>query len=281
MEIIKIDSDDYPRRLKEVKNAPKVIYAEGNKELLNKVIIAVVGSRKCTKYGEEQAKRFSSYLSSENFTIASGLAFGIDSVAHINSMENEGRTIAVIASGFDHIYPKENRQLFESILNNNGLVISEYPPDTEVDMHKFPKRNRIIAGISMATIVIEARFRSGSTITAHETFKQGKEVFCIPGDVDRKESAGTNALLMEGANLVTSPYQIESYFRNNDEKDEELESDKESMKVYRTLGLIPISINEIVKKSELPIQKVMEILFILETEEKIIQLPGNQYKVNK
>lgn len=166
MTIIKITDNRYPKRLLDIKNPPKQLYVEGNAELLNNKSLAIVGSRKCTSYGIKYAKEFASEISKNDITIVSGLAIGIDTIAHQFSKDSIGRTIAVVGCGLDHIYPKENEELFRQIVENDGCIISEYPNGTEVDTKKFPERNRIISGISIGVLVIEAAHRSGSTITA-------------------------------------------------------------------------------------------------------------------
>lgn len=166
MKIIKITDSKYPKRLLEIKNPPKQLYVKGNTKLLNHDSLAIVGSRKCTSYGIKYAKEFASEISKNNITIISGLAIGIDSVAHEFSKDSKGRTIAVVGCGLDKIYPKENEELFKQILENDGCIISEYPLGTEINTKNFPRRNRIISGISMGVLVIEAVYKSGSTITA-------------------------------------------------------------------------------------------------------------------
>ncbi len=166
MKIIKITDSKYPKRLLDIKNPPKQLYVEGNDKLLNNHSIAIVGSRKCTSYGIKYAKEFASEISKNNITIVSGLAIGIDTIAHEFSKNSIGRTIAVVGCGLDHIYPKENEELFKQILENDGCIISEHPNSTKVDTKNFPKRNRIISGISMGVLVIETAYKSGSTITA-------------------------------------------------------------------------------------------------------------------
>ena len=183
--IIKLEDEDYPSRLSKINGAPKVLYVKGDYSLLSKISIAIVGSRKCDEYGKVQAKRFASYLSQKNICIISGLASGIDTMAHLYSMENIGKTVAVIASGFEHIYPTENQILFNKILENGGAVVSEFAPDTEIDMRKFPVRNRIISGLSVGVLVVEAKRKSGSMITGRFAIKQNKELFCIPRGVDK------------------------------------------------------------------------------------------------
>ena len=206
-DVIKIDQSDsdFPERLKNIPSKPKVLYIVGNIKLLNKKeIVAIVGTRDADKYGVEITKRFSKTLSENNICIISGLAKGIDTIAHLNSLSYKGRTIAVLASGFNHIYPKENEILVEKILKNDGLIISEYPPNQEIDMSKFRHRNRIISGMSLGVLVVEARLNSGSMITANLAIKQSKPVFCIPGNLTDPLSLGCNKLISNGANLVIS-----------------------------------------------------------------------------
>lgn len=171
MTIIKITDNIYPKRLLDIKNPPKQLYVEGNTELLNNNSLAIVGSRKCTSYGIKYAKEFASKISKNNITIVSGLAIGIDTIAHEFSKDSIGRTIAVVGCGLDQIYPKANEELFNQILENDGCIISEHPNGTRVDTKNFPKRNRIISGISMGVLVIEAKYRSGSTITARHRIR--------------------------------------------------------------------------------------------------------------
>lgn len=163
---IKITDNRYPKRLLDIKNPPEQLYVEGNTELLNNNSLAIVGSRKCTSYGIKYAKKFASEISKNNITVVSGLAMGIDTIAHEFSKNYIGRTIAVVGCGLDHIYPKENEELFKQILEDGGCIISEHPNGTKVDTKNFPKRNRIISGLSMGVLVIEAAYKSGSMITA-------------------------------------------------------------------------------------------------------------------
>ena len=177
MKTIKITDINYPKRLKEIKNPPKQLYIEGDEKLLNNKSIAIVGSRNCTNYGIKYAEEFAKELSKNNITIVSGLAIGIDTVAHEFSKDYKGKTIAVLGSGLDIIYPKENKELYKKILENGGCIISEYEKGTKIDSKNFPKRNRIVSGISLGILVIEAAYKSGSTITARLGFEQSKKVF--------------------------------------------------------------------------------------------------------
>ena len=179
IEIINKTDENYPKKLLQIKNPPKQLYVEGNSDLLNQTSIAIVGSRKATEYGKKYATIFAKKLAKAGISIVSGMATGIDSIAHIYSMKEDGKTIAVLGSGFNNIYPKENYYLYQKILQNRGCVITEYPPETEVDMANFPRRNRMISGLSIGVLVVEARKRSGSTITAKYAIQQKKEVFFV------------------------------------------------------------------------------------------------------
>ena len=202
---INMNSKYYPERLRNIDSPPKQIYCLGNIELLNyKNDIAMIGSRDCSLYGERVAKDFAYNLAKEDICIVSGLAKGIDSFSHIGALNAKGKTIAVLGSGLDNIYPKENIKLVEEIIKNNGLVISEYPLGTKPLKYHFPARNRIISGLSDSVLVVEARKNSGTNITVDFALEQGKDVFVIPGNIYSKTSDGTNFLITEGAIPVLS-----------------------------------------------------------------------------
>lgn len=205
--VIKVDinSKYYPERLRCIDNPPKELYCLGNLELLNyEKNIAIIGSRNCSYYGERVAKDFSFNLAKENVCIVSGLARGVDSFAHIGALSAKGKTIAVLGSGLDNIYPKENIKLAESIIKNNGLIISEYPLGTLPLKQHFPARNRIISGLSDNILVAEARKNSGTNITVNFALEQGKDVFVVPGNIYSRTSGGTNFMISEGAIPVLS-----------------------------------------------------------------------------
>ena len=205
--VIKVDmsSKFYPEKLRNIDSSPKQIYCLGNLELLNfKNSIAMIGSRNCSFYGEKAAKDFAFNLARNDICIISGLAKGIDSFSHIGALNAKGKTIAVLGSGLDNIYPKENIQLVENIIKNNGLVISEYTLGTKPLKQHFPARNRVISGLSDSVLVVEARKNSGTNITVDFALEQGKDVFVIPGNIYSKTSDGTNYLITEGAIPVLS-----------------------------------------------------------------------------
>ena len=202
---INMNSKYYPERLRNIDSPPKQLYCLGNLELLNyEKSIAIIGSRNCSYYGERATKDFAYNLAKEDVCIVSGLAKGIDSFAHIGALNAKGKTIAVIGSGLDNIYPKENLKLANSIIKNNGLIITEYPLGTKPLKQHFPARNRIISGLSKSVLVTEARKNSGTNITVNFALEQGKDVFVIPGNIYSKTSDGTNFMIMEGAIPVVS-----------------------------------------------------------------------------
>lgn len=204
--VVKIDLDSkwYPEKLKNISSPPKQLFCLGNLELLSKKSIAIIGSRNYSDYGKRVTFDFSFGLAKNDVCIVSGLARGIDSFAHKAALEMKGKTIAVLGSGLDVIYPKENTQLYHDIIANDGLIISEYPLGTKPEKQHFPARNRIISGLSDGVLVIEARKNSGTNITVDFALEQGKDVFVIPGNIYSKTSDGTNFLIKEGAIPVTS-----------------------------------------------------------------------------
>lgn len=180
MKIINLEDYNYPKQLLNINDPPKKLFVLGDEENLNQFSIAIVGTRRCTKYGEDVAKSLAYNLSRYNINVISGMAKGIDSAAHIGTIMGKGKTIAVLGSGFNHIYPRENVNLFKEIINNGGTVITEYEEDVIPVPENFPKRNRIISALSQGVVVVEASKRSGSLITAEIALNEGKEVFAVP-----------------------------------------------------------------------------------------------------
>lgn len=203
IKIVTYDDELYPKKLNYIVNKPIVLFMKGDANNLNNESVAIVGSRDSSLYGKKNAYYFSYELAKRNVNIVSGLAKGIDSYSHLGALKAKGKTIAIIGSGIDCIYPKENERLFYNILENNGLVISEYIVGTRPYGKNFPRRNRLISGISNAVIVVEAGEKSGSLITANYATEQGKEVWAIPGNICYSNSVGTNNLIKDGANVLT------------------------------------------------------------------------------
>lgn len=207
IKIINISDDNYPAKLKNIYAPPITIFAKGDISLLNSKSIAIVGSREPSKYGIYVAEKFSKELSKEDITIVSGLARGIDTFAHVGALSSFGKTIAVLGSGIDVVYPKENAKYYREI-SEKGLIISEYIVGTAPESKNFPQRNRIISGLSDGVLVVEARKNSGTMITTDFALEQGKELYVIPGNITSNLSTGTNNLIKEGAKLVTDVYEI-------------------------------------------------------------------------
>lgn len=275
MKIIEYNSEKYPVFLKKIDNPPEKLYAEGNLELLNSKAISIIGSRACSISGIKSAKQFAKDLASNGITIVSGMALGIDTAAHTGCLEVGGNTIAVLGSGFSKIFPKENIKLYHEIIKNNGLVISEYPPETPKKSNQFLERNRIVSGLSVGVLVIEAAYRSGTSVTASLAKKQGKEIFCIPHELNDKHGIGTNRLIKNGAQLVTCADDILNKINNiedskvlDEEAFEQLEfcEPEQYADVYNALIGPPANVDEICARINKTAPYVNTALFTLELQ---------------
>lgn len=208
IQFITIQDDEYPQILKEIYDYPISLYVKGNAKILNSKSIAIVGCRDATIYGQNSAKYFGYNLAKEGICVVSGLAKGIDSYAHIGALgasgksDSNGKTIAVLGNGLDMIYPQENIELANMIIEKGGAIISEYPLGTKPDKMNFPARNRIVSGMSKGVLVVEAKEKSGTLITVDFALEQGRDVFVVPGNINSVHSVGTNRLIKEGARLV-------------------------------------------------------------------------------
>lgn len=289
--MIKININDklYPSNLRKIKDPPQFLYIEGNKNILNNFSVSVVGSRIHSEYGQKMCEKFTKELVEYNITIISGMAKGIDSIAHNTCIENGGTTIAVLPSGLNNIYPSENKELYYKIIDSGGTIISEYDPNSEYDKKKPIERNRIVSGLSIATLVVEAGYNSGSSITAKLAMQQGKNVFCIPSSLENRKGCTSNELIKKGGKLVTCIKDIiEQYPKlkknisktSNEiakEQVEEVIVNEEYIDIYKIITEKSIHINEIYKKSKLSINEVNYKLMMLELEGNIIQLPGKNF----
>lgn len=203
IEIVSILDDEYPNILRNIYDPPIFLYLKGNKKILNKMSIAIIGCREARDYGKKIAKNFAYNLSKNNINIISGLAKGIDTCAHLGAIYAKEKTIAVLGSGINVIYPKENLYLVQKILENDGVIISEYPLGTAPEKRNFVARNRIISGMSRGVLVVEAKKKSGTLITVDFALDEGRDIFVIPGDISLENSFGTNDLIKQGGKLVT------------------------------------------------------------------------------
>jgi len=289
LKIMTLDDQGYPENLKNIPDPPIVLYIKGTLKSEDKFSIAIVGSRRASFYGLTLAESFAADLSNFGFTIVSGMARGIDTCAHRGALKQGGSTIAVMGSGFNHIYPPENKKLTEEIIKN-GAVISEFPIDTGPLKQNFPRRNRVISGLSLGVLVAEAARNSGALITADFALEQGREVFALPGKVDSRTSFGTNGLIKQGAKLVSNVEDILEEFhlqiaagisKRQPKIQPALKADKtlsrEEVDLYGLLSQQPLPLDEIVEKADKSVSCIFDILLKLEMKKLIRQLPGKQF----
>ena len=291
LSIVSIAAAHYPQSLRWTPDPPLVLYLRGTLEQEDGLAVAVVGSRKPSNYGKAMAQRFSAELVQHGFTVVSGLARGIDSQAHHSALQAGGRTIAVLGSGLNVIYPPENRRLCENICNQ-GAILSEFPLDTKPDRWNFPRRNRIISGLALGTLVVEATARSGALHTARHTLEQGREVFAIPGRIDVPHSRGANNLIKQGAKLVECVDDIVAEFpdavqtaaahqwasQDTTPPAQTLETlSAEEAQILNLLQPEETHIDMLIQSSKLPAHLVSSILVTLELRGLIHQFPGKLF----
>ena len=282
---------EYPSLLREIPDPPPFLYVSGNldESLRN---IAVVGSRNATEYGLSTTQKLCADLSAFGISIISGMAVGIDTAAHQGALAGRGKTIAVLGSGLNNIYPSENVNLFKQI-SESGAVISEFALDTEPEAHNFPIRNRIISGMSLGTVVVEATKKSGSLITARFAAEQNREVFAVPGSIQSFKSTGTHTLIKQGAKLVENAQDVLEELtafidgpnltrdQNQNNASEKISSlTPEENAVYKVLGPYPEHIDAIMRKTAIEPGKLLSILLQLELNGMINQLPGKRFVLN-
>lgn len=282
--IIELENEKYPEKLRNIQKPPKQLYVLGDENILNTKSVAIIGSRVCTPEGAKLAENFAKELSKKGICIISGMARGIDTSAHIGALKTGGKTVAVLGGGFNHIFPQENIGLFSKIIENGGAVVTEYKEDTKPSQNGFVQRNRIVSGLSDGVLIIEAKHRSGTAITASFARSQGKKIFCIPHGLEQREGIGTNRQIKMGAKLVTEAQEIIEELKmevkeiKNDEKNIEiLNVPEEYMPVYKYITENPINVDVICKKTKLEISKVNYLLTMMELEGYIEQLPGKNF----
>jgi DNA processing protein len=293
---ITIGDAEYPKNLRNIYNFPKQLYVNGTLLESDDMAVAIVGSRRATIYGIETAEKLGFELAAKGVTVVSGMAVGIDSAAHRGSLRAKGRTIAVMGSGHNSIYPPQNRKLYEEIAAA-GAVVTEYEDDMEPLPYNFPARNRIISGLSLGVVVVEAARNSGALITADFAAEQGRTVFAVPGKVSSATSSGANELIKDGARLVQTADDIMEELNITEIKlpDETKKADIENdiagktkayiynsltepeRKVYKILNNEPLYIDDIFRKTGLEQTKVSKVLLDLEMKKLIKELPGKQF----
>ncbi|MCY6958271.1 DNA-processing protein DprA [Clostridium brassicae] len=278
-----ITDDLYPQSLKVYEDSPYMLFYKGNIQKLNKgYSVAIVGSRSCTSYGVNVTNLISKSLCDNNINIVSGMARGIDSVAHLKCINENSYTCAVLGSGLDVIYPKENSKLYDRILEN-GCIISQFAPGTKPYSYNFPIRNRIISGLSNLIIVVEGGKKSGSLITAGAALEQGKDVMVIPGNIFSPQSIGTNKLIKDGAYVFTEINDIYDILNIENHKEENIKKVIMSgieRNVYKYIGNEPIHFDDILKLTKVDINKLYETLLKLQLSDEIISLSSNYYVRN-
>jgi len=303
LKILIPDDPAYPENLKNIPDPPIVLYVKGELKEQDKLSLAIVGSRRASFYGLSSAEKFAAALSACGFAVVSGMARGVDSYAHKGALKAGGRTIAVMGSGFRHIYPPENKKLAEEIAQK-GAVVSEFPVDMKPLRENFPRRNRVISGLSLGTLVVEAAINSGALITADFALEQGREVFALPGKIDSQTSFGTNQLIKQGAKLVSGVEDIIEElnlsgcvnFALNGLPEKAagaasvcLEGETapagtencgltvEESALYNNLSAQPLYLDDIAGRLGVGIPQILNILLSLEMKKLIRQLPGKQF----
>lgn len=276
---------DYPALLKEIPDPPAALYVRGTLNPADARSIAIVGSRQATDYGKRLAERFARELVEAGITVVSGLAKGLDTAAHHGALKGGGRTVACLGCGVDVVYPYENRGLAQQVVEN-GALLSEYPMTAPPDAWHFPTRNRIVSGLSLGVVVIEAPPKSGSLITVECALEQNREVFAVPGNVDNFRNRGAHALIKDGAKLVESVEDILAELRPGDVQrtlDLEVEAPPPPQlapleaTIYQFLGPDPKPIDDLILEAGLPANQVSSTLTMLEIKGVVRRLPGNAY----
>lgn len=279
--------NSYPAVLRDIADPPVALFCRGDAKCLERPTVAIVGSRAATTYGKRVSFELGRELARQGICVASGMAMGIDGEAHAGALAGGGMTVGVLACGVDVIYPHQHEKLFREVAAN-GLVISEYPLGTRPDGFRFPERNRIISGVSLGTVVVEASLKSGSLITARLALDQGREVFAVPGRIDSPKSQGTHRLLQQGAKLVNCVDDILEELnmagmlapgradRKADVQSAELPEEEKYL--LSCLDVYPVTIDELVHQSGYAAAAIFQMLLRLELKGLVRQLPGQQYE---
>ncbi len=283
IQLVTWEDENYPALLKEVDQPPPVLYVRGSLIPEDSLAVAVVGTRRVTPYGRMVTDELAAYLSHHKITVVSGLARGVDAIAHDAVVKSGGRTIAVLGSGVDVIYPPEHQHLAEQIIEH-GAVISDYPPGTPPDGVNFPARNRIISGLALATIIVEAGEKSGALITASFAANQGRDVLAVPGSIYAPQSKGTNRLIQDGARPLLSVEDVMEaidieYTREYHQVRIIFPADEFENRLMSAIADQPVHIDEISRRLGLPIEKVSATLTMMELKGMVSQVGGMNYVV--
>ena len=281
IKILTWGDEAYPARLKEIDQPPPVMYIRGEYLPDDLFAVAIVGTRKVTPYGRQVTEEIASFLAANGMTVISGLARGVDAIAHQTALKAGGRTIGILGSGVDKIYPPEHRGLAEQMIAR-GAIISDYAIGTPPDASNFPPRNRIISGLSLAVVVIEAAETSGALITAEFAAEQGREIFAVPGSILAPQSKGTNRLIQKGAQPLLTPddlMQALDLTRIGAQKSARkiLPADETEARVLNVLGSEPLHVDEIRNQADLPIEKISATLAMMELKGMVRQVGGMNY----
>jgi DNA processing protein len=271
----------YPRRLKEIDQPPPVLYTRGELVETDEWAVAIVGTRRVTAYGRQVTEEIASFLARNGVTVVSGMARGVDTIAHRAALSAGGRTIAVLGSGVDRVYPPENRKLAAEIIQQ-GALISDYPLGTPPEGINFPPRNRIISGISLGVVVVEAGATSGALITAGFAADQGRDVFAVPGNILAPQSEGTNRLIQDGAQPLLTPQNILDALNLTMIAEHRtarvvLPADATEALLFEALGVEPMHVDEIRARTDLPIDQVSSTLALMELKGMVRQVGGMNY----
>jgi len=281
IQILTWEDELYPPRLKEIQQPPPVLYVRGEVLPEDHFAVSIVGTRRVTPYGRQVAEELSAFLAANGVTVVSGLARGVDAVAHSAALKAGGRTIAVLGSGVDRIYPPENHALAEQMITR-GALISDYPVGTAPEAANFPPRNRIISGLSLAVVVVEAGETSGALITAGFAAEQGREIFAVPGSILAPQSKGTNRLIQNGALPLLTPadlLQALNLTRVGAQKSARkiLPADEVEAQLMNMLGNEPMHVDEIRSQTGLPVERVSAALVMMELKGMVRQVGGMNY----
>lgn len=281
IKVLTWEDQAYPKRLIEIDQPPPVLYLRGDLLPEDDWAVAVVGTRRITGYGRQVAEEISSFLANNGITVISGLARGVDSVAHKSALDAGGRSLAVLGNGVDQIYPPEHRRLADAIVQH-GALISDYPPGTPPDSVNFPPRNRIISGLSQAVVIVEAGERSGALITANFAAEQGRDVFAVPGNINAPQSKGTNRLIQQGANPLLDAQEILEMLNLTQIVEHRaaraaLPVDPTEARLLGVIGHEPRHIDDICRQSDLPIDQVSATLALMELKGIVRQVGGMNY----